>query len=371
MIQKIFVEKSVKKLPLVAAIEEKLGLKPVLVSDPSEFQGLLAAQSDPVLQGKRVLFLTQNRGPFIKKCPGTKSYICCGYQILHIGTYCTMDCSYCVLQGYLNPPALQFFVNQDVMLRDLGDLFACTPPPFHRIGTGEFTDSLIWEPWTGINRILVSRFAVQNRIVLELKTKTCHIGNLKDMDHSRKTILSWSMNTPAVIRAEERGTASLNARIEAAAQCQAWGYPVAFHFDPLILYPGWEEDYIKVVHAIFNVISPDNIVWISLGSMRFNTPLKPIIQKRFANSKIVYGEFVPGLDGKMRYFKPLRIALYKKMAEWIKEKAPDVGVYLCMEDEEVWENVLGFVPDKDGGLARLLDGYAARHCGLDISTTQG
>jgi len=343
----------------------------VLISDPSVFHGVLATEKEPVSQGKQMLLLTQNRGSFVKKCPGTKSYICCGYQILHIGTYCTMDCSYCVLQGYLNPPALQFFVNQDVMFRELGHLFACDPPPFHRIGTGEFTDSLIWEPWTGINNTLVSFFATQDRIVLELKTKTCHIGNLKNIAHKRKTILSWSVNTPSVIRAEERGTASLRARIEAAAQCQAWGYPVAFHFDPLILYPGWEKDYRKVVNKIFDVVAPDNIVWISLGSMRFNTSLKPIIQKRFANSRIVYGEFVPGLDGKMRYFKPLRIALYQKIAAWIKEKAPDVGVYLCMEDEEVWNKVLGFVPAKDGGLARLLDGYAARGCGLDLSRTEG
>jgi spore photoproduct lyase len=366
MIHKVFVEEAVKEYPMVAAIQRNLRIKPVLISDSSAFHGVLAAQREPVSQGKRILFLTQNRGPFVKKCPGTKSYICCGYQILHIGTYCTMDCSYCVLQGYLNPPALQFFVNQDAMFRELDHLFECTHPPFHRIGTGEFTDSFIWEPWTGINRALVSLFAAHGRIVLELKTKTCHIGSLKDVAHNRKTILSWSVNTPSVIRAEERGTASLKARIEAAAQCQAWGYPVAFHFDPLILYPGWEKDYRKVVKAIFDVVAPDNIVWISLGSMRFNPSLKPIIEKRFANSKIVYGEFVPGLDGKMRYFKPLRIALYRKITTWIKEKAPDVGVYLCMEDEEVWNKVMGFDPDKDGGLARLLDGYAARCCGLDL-----
>jgi hypothetical protein len=42
--------------------------------------------------------------------------------------------------------------------------------------------------------------------------------------------------------------------------------------------------------------------------------LKPIIARRFPASKIVYGEFITGLDNKMRYFKPLRIALYRQMA---------------------------------------------------------
>jgi len=367
MIHKLFVDEAVKEFPLVATIQKNLGITtPVMISEPSVFHGILAAQKEPVSEGKHMLFLTRNRGPFIKKCPGTKSYICCGYQILHIGTYCTMDCSYCVLQSYFTPPALQFFVNQETMFEELDSLLGCTRAPFHRLGTGEFTDSLIWDRWTGLNRALISRFANQEQMVLELKTKTCEIESFQGLAHNKKTILAWSLNTPTVIASQERRTASLNARLNAAARCESWGYPLAFHFDPLILYPGWEEGYSQAIHQLFEAVSPDSIVWISLGSMRFNPSLKPIIQQRFPGSKIAYGEFIPGLDGKMRYFKPLRIALYQKIATWIKEKAPNVGLYLCMEDEEVWNRVLGFVPEKDGGLSRLLDGYAASHCGLDF-----
>ena len=35
--------------------------------------------------------------------------------------------------------------------------------------------------------------------------------------------------------------------------------------------------------------------------------------------------------------------------------------------EEVWQKVFGFVPEQDGGLARMLDEYAARHCGLSLT----
>ena len=80
---------------------------------------------------------------------------------------------------------------------------------------------------------------------------------------------------------------------------------------------------------------------------------------------MVYGEFVTGMDGKMRYFKPLRMEMYQKMIAWIKEEAPDVQVYFCMEDDEVWENALGFVPKERGGLSKMLDDSAMFHCGLD------
>jgi spore photoproduct lyase len=199
---------------------------------------------------------------------------------------------------------------------------------------------------------------------LELKTKTCAIENLKGLAHNKKTIMAWSLNPPAVVRTEERNTASVRARLRAAAQCEAWGYPLAFHFDPLILYEGWEKDYKRLVGDLFKTVSARNVVWISLGSFRFMPSLKPIIQKRFPRSKIVYGEFVPGLDGKMRYFKPLRIALYRKMVAWIKAVAPDVLIYFCMEDEEVWRSTLGFVPEACGGLPKMLDESAARHCGV-------
>lgn len=367
MLSRIYIDEAVRHHPTVRAVQESLpGIPATVVPDAAKVHAVLSSAGDPVGAGKRVLFLTRNRGSFIKKCPGTKSYICCGYQILHIGTYCTMDCAYCVLQTYFHPPVLQYFVNQERLYQELDDVIRSKRPPFHRIGTGEFTDSLIWEPWTRLSETLVPYFAQQDKVVLELKTKSTAIENLRNLPHNKKTILAWSLNTPGVIRGEERGTASTKARLKAAAQCEAWGYPLAFHFDPLILYEGCEEDYRKVVRRLFSTVSPRNITWISLGSFRYMPSLKPIIQKRFKKSKIVYGEFIPGLDGKMRYFRPLRIELYRKMAAWIRELAPDVTLYFCMEDEDVWRQALGFVPEDRGGVARMLDESAARHCGLMI-----
>jgi spore photoproduct lyase len=365
MISTLYIDQAIRDHPMVQGVRKRLEPgRTIVVYHASEVHETLSHQHDPVAQGKRMLFLTQNRGPFLRKCPGTKSYICCGYQILHIGTYCTMDCAYCILQAYFHPPVLQYFMNHEGLFKELDALFALKNPPFHRLGTGEFTDSLIWEPWTALSRALVPRFARQDRVVLELKTKTCAIENLKGLAHNKKTIVAWSLNPPAVVRTEERNTASVRARLRAAAQCEAWGYPLAFHFDPLILYDGWEKDYKRLVGELFKTVSARNVVWISLGSFRFMPSLKPIIQKRFPKSKIVYGEFVPGLDGKMRYFKPLRIDLYRKMVAWIKAVAPDVLIYFCMEDEEVWRSALGFVPETCGGLPKMLDESAARHCGL-------
>ena len=361
---KLYIDKQVADSPEVLSIQSRINLPAIVVDDAKDVFDIVSAAEDPVQKGKEVLFLTRNKGTFVRKCPGTRFYTCCGYQILHIGAYCVMDCSYCILQQYFHPPVLQYFVNTGDLLDELDRLFRRTNVV--RIGTGEFTDSMIWEQWTDLSTRLVPKFSMQSRAVLELKTKTTDVARLKGLRHNQKTIVSWSLNTDKIVREEERYTARVSARIAAAARCESWGYPIGFHFDPMIIYDGWEDDYRSVVNALFSKIPSDRIVWISLGAFRFVPLLKSIIRRRFSRSKIVYGEFVPGLDGKMRYFKPLRIELYRKMARWISEAAPNVLVYLCMEDDEVWEKSLGYKPSDRGGLARMLDDSATRRCGLEI-----
>ncbi|MBC8392546.1 MAG: DNA photolyase [Deltaproteobacteria bacterium] len=361
-ILKLFIDDQVADTPEVASIRSRLGIQAQVVHDIREVYKAVSSAADPVQIGKEVLFLTRNRGEFVRNCPGTRFYTCCGYKILHIGTYCLMDCSYCILQSYFHPPVLQYFVNRQDLFKELEKLFA--DHSISRIGTGEFTDSMIWEAWTDLSNLLIPTFAGQSGTVLELKTKTTAIEKLKDLPHNRKTIVAWSLNTERIIRTEERGTASLSARLEAAARCESWGYPVAFHFDPIIVYEGCEAEYRTAVHKLLSRVSPENIVWISLGAFRFMPDLKAIIQRRFPNSKIVYGEFIPGVDAKMRYFKPIRIDIYRKMVSWIREKAPDVTIYFCMEDDEVWWKSLGFIPSERDGLSKMLDESAAFHCAL-------
>jgi spore photoproduct lyase len=365
VIKELFIDENIHDHPQVKSIRSHLPLPITMVStSQAVFEHVLGGKK-PIERAKHILHLTRNKTDFLRKCPGTREYTCCDYKILHIGNFCTMDCSYCILQTYFHPPVLQYFVNHDDLAAQM-DAFTNSVPGISRVGTGEYTDSLIWEPWTDVTPLLISKFAKQKTAILELKTKTVAIERLKSFQHNRKTIVAWSLNTPRIITTEERRTASLKARLRAAARCERWGYPIAFHFDPIVCYPGWESDYRETIQEIFTHVSADNIVWISLGTFRFMPALKAVIQRRFKNSCIVYGEFIRGLDGKMRYFKPLRINIYRKLIAWIREMAPQVCLYFCMEDDEVWEKAMGFMPSDRGGLPKMLDEAAIRHCGLTL-----
>jgi len=362
-IKHIYIDRSVASHAYAREIVERIGAPTSVIDNAEALYDIVMASRDPIRTGKQVLYLTENRGGFIRRCPGTRNYTCCDYMILHIGTYCTMDCAYCILQSYFHPPLLQFFVNQAQLFRDLTSFFM--ERAHRRIGTGEYTDSLIWEPWTDLSRKLIPCFGAQSHAVLELKTKTTHIDAIQGLAHNRRTIMAWSVNTPAVIRRNESGTAPLEARIDAAARCRQWGYPLAFHFDPIVDYAGCVEDYRQVVDRIFDRIAPEDIVWISLGTLRYMPALKGVIQSRWPRSKLPYGEFITGLDGKSRYLKHIRIDIYRGIVDAIRHRSQDVTLYFCMESPEVWQEVFGYTPERFGGLPRMLDRSAIEICGLD------
>jgi len=310
--------------------------------------------------GKDTLRLVSYKGEFLKPCPGTREYICCGYQILNIGTNCPLDCSYCILQSYFNEPGLRVFVNLEENIRRVLKAIDSEPQRIFRIGTGEFTDSLALDPIMCWSKFLVPLFSKRKNAVLELKTKTTHVQGLLSSGHRDRIIVSWSLNSPYISAREEHGADSLEKRLKAARRCQEQGFALGFHFDPLIYHPGWKEEYLKTLDLMDKFIDPGGIIWISLGSFRFMPALKSIIRKRHPGTCVLNGEFVRGLDGKMRYFKPLRTDMYAFMRENLEKWHPNPGLYLCMESDDVWQKSMGWSPGNSEGLCKYLDGRVAK-----------
>ena len=123
-IKQLFIDREIAGLPQVQAIRNRLnGVPAVTMQHLQDVFKTVSDARDPIQKGKEVLVLTRNRGGFVRKCPGTRCYTCCGYMILHIGTFCSMDCSYCILQSYFHPPVLQYFVKHDDMFRELDRAF--------------------------------------------------------------------------------------------------------------------------------------------------------------------------------------------------------------------------------------------------------
>jgi spore photoproduct lyase len=353
-IRRIFLDRRVMGDPVAEGILNKSdGIPMVLVNDPQEVTYQLSSFEDPLGEGKHSLFITRQKGGFVKRCPGTHQRICCRYQIINLVVNCPVDCSYCILQGYLNNPTITVYANIEELFAQVERRLSGDPQRIFRLGTGELGDSLALDGMTRFSRALVPFFAERENAILELKTKTDEVDNLLDLDHGGKTVVSWSINPEKVIAAEERSASTLEGRLVAAERCQQRGYPVGIHFDPLIYYPEWKRDYRGVIEKVFQRIDGKGIIWISLGGFRFPPYLKPIIRNRFPTSKILWGELFPGNDGKFRYLKSLRVEMYREMVQCLRDYEPNLLIYLCMESQEVWEKVFGWSPKDEKGLDGL------------------
>lgn len=340
-ISRIVVDKEVENSAMTLRVRKRLANVPITVLDGEE---RLWSQAG-------TLYLKNYKGRFLRFCPGTSHYRCCGYRIIHIGENCPLQCSYCILQAYFQDRVLKVWANQDDLWTELEKKFANTQKRF-RVGTGEFTDSLVLEPLTDYSRDLVEFLGNFDNVCLELKSKVVNLDWISAAKRTDRVLPAWSMNAPQIVAAEEQGEcASLQERLEAAKICAELGFRVCLHFDPIIAFSGWEKGYAETIDMIFDYLRPENIAYMSLGSFRFMPELKTAMQKNFPGSSYIFNEFISGIDGKQRLLRPLRFAQFLFLVEKLRQKGMDRQLYFCMESDEMWKDVFGYRPTDLGGLS--------------------
>ncbi len=294
-------------------------------------------------EGFHSLVLAKQRGPFIRPCPCSQESIRCGYYFLSVGLGCPIDCSYCFLQGFLNTPFPVLYTNFSDMKKELIEWENRLSKENRRIriGTGEMTDSLIFEPLTGYAKRLIQIFSQLPHMMLELKTKSIFSDSLLGIPFDN-IVLAWSLNPCEIAQLEEPNAPCPKDRILAAEKAVKSGYKVGFHFDPIVAYPNWKELYYEILCFLFQKIPCQSIAWISLGTFRIFPSLRDTIRERHPESKSLWAELVTGYDGKLRYFRKQRKEIYCFMRDSIQNLGnSSVPIYLCMESKELWQDVFG------------------------------
>ncbi len=276
--------------------------------------------------------------PFEKTPPGK---VCPPvYELLHANG-CPYGCDYCYLQltfRYQTAPVV--FSNRHDMLREVRQFLALSEPQV--LHSGKLCDSLVYDEETGLTRDLIPLFAAQEKHKLLLLTKSTEIRNLLEMPDHRNTVVSFSLNAPALAERFERGAPTPIARLDAARRCQDAGYEVRARIDPVIPLEGWRELYKPLVGEIVARLKTDGLR-VTIGNIRYFRGL-PASAKQKGADMAVFGvpmNFDP-TDGRMRVPPPLRMEMHR----WFREQfPPNVGVYPCKEPPDVWRS-LGLDPTK-------------------------
>ena len=307
-------------------------------------------------RGKRSLMLLRHKGSWLKACPGTSSHVCCNLWIVNPGEGCPLDCTYCYLQSYLRRnPTLKLYSNTADMIVEIESRAMKEPKRLFRVGTGELIDSLVWDDLTEQTLELVPFFARVPNLTLELKSKDNNIANLLELrdEHKGKTVVSWSVNAATVTANDEANTATLEERITAAEQVVDAGYRVGFHFDPVIHFEGWEDEYRDTIQRIFGRIPADRVAWVSLSSLRYRSELGEMMLKRFPESRIPFGEQFLAKDNKIRYVQPLRFRMLSFVWNELKAIRDELPVYMCMESAAAWRSISGGPPAAGSELVEI------------------
>ena len=327
---------------LVRRIEARLPDLPItIIEDKNEIPPKFKCQTS--------LLITAGRGELLGRCPGSPGHLCCNYLTIDLYEGCPIGCSYCIMQSYLNfRPQI---VNADIdrICEGIARVARLNPHKTIRLGTGETGDSLFFDPLCELSKPLIIFCAQFSNVFFELKTKTSFVDHLLDLEPKGKAILAFSINPPSLIKSEEGWAASLDERINAARKALQAGYRLAFHFDPIISFPGWEKAYGDVVRMLFE-FPEERISWISLGTIRYPQQLKD----KMPPQPYLFAEFVPCRDGKYRYIQSVRVEIYKKMLSFIR-LGLDSPVYLCMESSSVWKKVFGNLPSKIDKLCAIFN----------------
>jgi spore photoproduct lyase len=343
-ISRVLVDETVQASSLAERVRRKLAHLPWAVrggDDPGNEES--------------VLYLKEYKGRFLRPCPGTSQYRCCGYQIIHIGENCPLNCTYCILQAYFQDRVLKVWANLDDLFRELETSFGAKRERRFRVGTGEFTDSLVLEQLTGLTGELVEFLGDFDNVCLELKSKIVDLSWMGAVRRADRVLPAWSMNAPLIHREEEGGSATLEERLHAARECARAGFRVCLHFDPMIHFQGWQEEYARTAEMIGDFLRPEEIAYVSLGSFRCMPPLKRVIQESHPRARFIFNEFVTGLDGKMRLLRPLRVEQFRYLAGKLRSIGLDEQLYLCMESDLVWKGALGRTVKEMGRLGNYLE----------------
>ena len=338
--KKIFIEKDVVNSSVTQQILSKLPDVTVEYIDDYRSIRIEGSTTDDVFkESKECLAIARKKGGLVKEFRCRDGIIGNTEYFISHGNNCNLDCEYCFLQSYFDNAVPTVFINHDEILTAIKDVLLAAGDKKTVFHAGELCDALAFDDLTGLSRKLIPLFSEYPNARLELRTKTTTIESLLTIPGTNNIVISWTFSPQLIVDAYEHKTPSLEKRVRAAEEVQRAGYNVGICLDPIILCEDWFNNYKAMLEMLFDRLDIARIKFVSLGGFRYLPSLTRVIKERNPKTNLLLGEFVPCVDGKYRYFRPIRVKAYREIGKVIREITRDVKMSLCMETPEVWNGV--------------------------------
>jgi spore photoproduct lyase len=299
--------------------------------------------------GKQTLVLGEHRSAVRFSEEGGNA--CPNYWHFSPYGFCPYGCHYCYLAGTPGvwfSPSVKIFLNLEEILAEV-DRTANQigrPTAFY---LGKLQDGLALEPLTGYARTMVPFFARHRHARMVVLTKSADVENLLDLDHASHTILSWTVNTPEVVRDFETNTPAVADRIDAMRRCAEAGYPVRAVLMPIIPMGDWRASYGRLLATLLESVPLSRITLGSICSypqaqrlMELKLGRENAISTLLASPLARNGRRAGGEgskrsdDGRLRFGRATREEVYRHLIGCIRRQRPDLDIGLCLEDEAMF-----------------------------------
>lgn len=170
---------------------------------------------------------------------------------LPLTTGCPGQCTYCYLHTTLGRnPYIRVYVNIDEILQKAQEYIKQRLPERSVFEGSATSDPLAVEHFTGSLARAIYFFAQQKQGYFRFATKQTAVKSLLALQHSKKTRIRFSLNVPYVVQKFEAYVPTVEERIKAAVSLRESGYPVGFLIAPILIFPGWEEQYSSLIKEI-------------------------------------------------------------------------------------------------------------------------
>ena len=265
----------------------------------------------------------------------TTGLVCQPAWQLHTIVGCHFRCAYCHLGWFLN-----VMLNMEEFVSRLDECLAGCPTQT-LFQYDNHTDTVCFEPEYGGARLLIEYFAGKPGRALELYVgKSEHVDFLLDYDHRGHTVCCWSLGGRSQCEEFEKGSASMEGRIEAVRKCQEAGYPVRVRFSPIIPVRGWRDELREMIELLFAAARPDVITFETIRFLDYAQ------MRELFDLDLLDGDFV--LTMQQAQGKPhgqgcempddYRRHVYQFVIAELERVSPRTPYAFCREKRDLWEH---------------------------------
>jgi DNA repair photolyase len=210
------------------------------------------------------------------------------------------------------------------------------------INIGEYTDILGIDHLTGNLDEILSWMNEDKELRIKFRTKAPYIKNIlkhKNLDRIRVTV---DLNTDFAIKSFQPNTFPLSDRFKAVKKLITAGAKVKLAIEPIIKYPGFEEEYVNLFQKIEKEIDIKTMDDVKIGCVRYKTQLKNYIGNISPDINLFNEDqqLVPPAEGdkRWRYLKEERVRIYSLIINSLKPRNRKT-IQLCAEEPEVWRKL--------------------------------